>query len=168
MARLNKACLNAFGNRHRFAVADRPQTLNYLFGLLRRVEGLDGRLAGALAFAVLAFSIAGLNAGGVAQDEGGHIDGSGGGEDRRAMAALSQQRQATGVVEMAMREQYGIQLLPGTGWGTVEGLSFLAALEKAAINQDAGLFALKIVCGASYFAASGAEDSDFHEVRWMF
>ena len=143
-------------------VRHRLEELDDFLGVLGRVERLQGRFAGALAFAVPALGVAGLDAGGVAQDQGRHLDGRRRGEHRHAMAALGQQRQPAGVVQVAVRDQDGVELLPGGGGRAVERLGFLAALEHAAVHQHAGLFGLNVIGRAGDFAAGGADDGDFH------
>jgi len=46
------------------------------------------------------------------------------------MAASGQQRQAAGVIEVPVREQYGIELLFRAGGRAVERLGFLAAWNR--------------------------------------
>jgi hypothetical protein len=80
------------------------------------------------------------------------------------MASVRQQRQATGVIEMSVGEQNGIDLLFRGGGRTIQGFGFFAALEQAAIHEHARLFGLNVIRRPGDFTARGADNRDFHEV----
>ena len=91
--------------------------LDDLLGMLGRVERfLERRSPARWRLRFRRSASASLDAGRVAQDERGHLDGRGRGEDRPAMTALGQQRQPAGVVQVAVREQHGVELLPAARW----------------------------------------------------
>ena len=78
------------------------------------------------------------------------------------LAALGEQRQAARVVEVAVREQDGVELLLGARGRAVERLGFPAALEQAAVHEHAGLAGLNEVGRPGDFATRGADNGDFH------
>jgi hypothetical protein len=103
-----------------------------------------------------------LKPGGVAQSQRGHLDGRRRGEHWHGVAALGQERQASGVIETAAREQHAVEALLRSGGRPVEGLGLVAALKRAAIDQHAGPPGLPVTGRAGDFTARRADNSGFH------
>ncbi len=167
VAGLSPNCLKARGNINGLEVRDRFEALDGLLGMLRGVERFEGRFSGALAFTVAALGITDLDASRIAEDEGSHLDGSGRGKNGDAMAPPGEERQPTGVVEMAVSKENGVQFLFGAGGGAIKGLGFRSALKKAAIHQYAGLLGLNVIGRTGDFAAGGAKEGNFHNARFV-
>ena len=68
------------------------------------------------------------------------------------------------MIEMAVREDYRIECAIRSYRRPIQRLGLLASLKETAINQDPRLFCMDDVTGTSYFAASGANECDFHLV----
>jgi len=78
------------------------------------------------------------------------------------MAPLGQEREPSGVIEVAVGHQDRIQFLFRGGRRTVEGLGFPSTLKQAAVNQDTGLLGLYVVGRTGDFAPGGADNGDSH------
>jgi hypothetical protein len=93
------------------------------------------------------------------------VDGGGVAVDRSAVAVPEQDGQATAVVEMAMAEHDGVDPLRIERQRiAVAPLVLAAALEQAAIQQDALASGVHQVAGAGYFPG-GAEAGHVHCAR---
>ena len=132
-----------------------------VFGCVKRFHG---RFTGAFTFAVLTFCIAFLDAGGIAQDEGGHFSCGLSGEYGNAMPAPGEQWQTASVVEVTVRQQHCIEFLFGSSWRPIQRLRFSASLKEPAIHKHARAFCLDVIGRAGDFATSGADSCDFHGV----
>jgi hypothetical protein len=66
------------------------------------------------------------------------------------------------MVEVAVRDEDGVEFLFRAGRRTIQRLSLFAALKEAAIDKDAALLSLHVISRPSDFAASSANCSDFH------
>ncbi|MFM1943426.1 MAG: hypothetical protein RI897_2408 [Verrucomicrobiota bacterium] len=103
------------------------------------VEGEEGIEAGAFAFAIGAFEVLDLEAGGVGEDEFCEFEGGIGGEDFACEATFDEEGEAAGVVEVRVGDEDGVEPFGVAGSGeAVEGFGFFAALIEAGIDEDSG------------------------------
>ena len=66
------------------------------------------------------------------------------------------------MIQMCVGEKYRVEYEIGRRRRSVQRLGFLSALKLTAINQDPRLPCLDDVTGPGYFAASSANQGDFH------
>jgi hypothetical protein len=155
--------LHAGSDRDGLLVGHGLEAFDDGFGQLGIVKRFQGRFPGALALAVLAFRIGHLDAGGVAENERGHLDGGRGGKDRAGVAEFGEQRQAASVVQVTVRDQDSIEFAVGIGGGAVQGIGLLAALKQPAVHEHASLGRFDEIGRAGDFPSRGANDVDFHD-----
>jgi hypothetical protein len=60
------------------------------------------------------------------------------------------------------RESSTVEFAIRRCWSPIQRLRFFAALKKTAIDQNSRLLGLNDVTGTGYFAASCANEGDFH------
>jgi hypothetical protein len=75
-----------------------------------------------------------LETGRITHNEAGHGDGCGRGPNRPTPPKLSEEREPTGVIEVAMGEEHSVEFFVGSYGRTIEGFGFLSSLEKSAIH----------------------------------
>lgn len=127
------------------------------------VEGEEGFEAGAFAFAVGAFQVLDLEAGGVGEDEFCEFERGLGGEDFTGEATFDEEREAAGVVEVGVGDEDGVEPFWVAGRGeAVQGFGFFTALVEAGIDEDSGGGCFEEVSGSGHFPACGAECGDLH------
>ena len=73
-----------------------------------------------------------------------------------------EQRQASGMIQMPVREQHCIESAVRCRWRTIKRLGFLAALKKTAIDENSRPFCLEDVTRAGDFASGSANERDLH------
>src|SRR5215831_9661113 len=66
------------------------------------------------------------------------------------------------MIQMSVRKQYRVECAIRSCRWPVQRLGFFAALKQTAINHDPRLLCLDDVTGPGYFAASCANEGDFH------
>jgi len=90
-----------------------------------------------------------LKVGAVAQDDLGDGGGRLGGDDRAAEAVAHQSRQVTGVIEVSVGDDDGVDTRRVDGqWRPVQLAQVLHALEQAAVHQDSLAFGFQEMFGA--------------------
>ena len=128
------------------------------------VGGVEGGFVGVAAASVtfvLAFGVGGLGSGGVAEDEAGEFDGGGGGPDGAVEVGLREEGESSDVIEVCVGDEDGVgRAVAEPSEITVEFIGAAAALEKAAVNEEAGGVVLEEVAGARNFASGSAEWGD--------
>ncbi len=66
------------------------------------------------------------------------------------------------MIQMSVRKKDRIEFEIRSRWWPIQRLRFLAALKKTAIDKNSRLLGLNDVTGTGYFAASCANEGDFH------
>jgi hypothetical protein len=66
------------------------------------------------------------------------------------------------MIQMSVRENDRIEFAIRRHWRAIERLRFFAALKQPAIDKDSRLLCLNDVTRTGYFAATCANEGDFH------
>ena len=111
MADVRKAYLHAFQHGQALAIAAGAQKAERALGVFQVVDRLHGRAAGALGLARLPFRVRDLYVGAVAQHDLQKVAGLLRGVDGAAEAALVEQRQVAGMVDVGVRDEDAEQRL---------------------------------------------------------
>ena len=134
MADVRKAYLHAFQHGQALAIAAGAQKVERALGVFQVVDRLHGRAAGALGLARLPFRVRDLYVGAVAQHDLQKVAGLLRGVDGAAEAALVEQRQVAGMVDVGVRDEDAEQRLGLHGKGLV--FKAVCALFHAAIDEE--------------------------------
>ena len=161
VADVRKAYLHAFEHGQALAIAAGAQKAERALGVLEVVDRLHGRSAGALGLARLPLRVRDLYVGAVAQHDLQKVASLLRGVDGAAEAALVEQRQVAGMVDVGVRDEDAEQRLGPHGKGLV--FKAVRALFHAAIDEEGAIVDGKQCLAAGDFMG-GAEK--FHAHRF--
>ena|SRR6188472_462796 len=71
------------------------------------------------------------------------------------------------MIQMPMGEKDRIELAIRSRGRAIQRLRFFAALKQTAIDKNSGLLCFNDVTRTGYFAASSANEGDFHVMMWV-
>src|SRR5262249_4531258 len=147
---------------YRGVVAYGPEQAAQPLDVLLAVQGLEERLARALALLVLALEIADLEAVGVAHDHPSQVEGLRGAEDRAGVAPPGEGGEPADVVEMGMADDDGVEVPARESRDlSVLGDRSAAALIEPAVDQYAGALGGDLECGTGHVSGRSVE-MDLH------
>jgi hypothetical protein len=66
------------------------------------------------------------------------------------------------MIQMAVRQQHSVYVLPHCRRWTIQSFGLFTPLEHAAIHKHVALFGLNVICRAGDFAARSANNCDLH------
>ena len=145
-----------------FLIRHRSQLRENFLRVIRCIEGFLRRFARAQAFAILPLGIGNLQACGVAQDQTSHVQRRWCSVDGAGVAHSREQRQPAGMIQMSVRENDRVEFAIRSRWRAIQRLRFFATLKQTAIDKNSRLLCLNDVTRTGYFAASCANEGDFH------
>ena len=160
--------VHAVGDLDRVAVGDRLEEIGRLPRILDGVGGFELSLLPSIDL----LDVPLLDVGGVLEHHGGQVGGGGRGEDRAVIPGADEGGQGTGVVDVGMGEDDGVDVLRLEPQVPVSTEAFLApALEEAAVEKDPGTADLDDVAAPGHAAGravKGELHGGGHYIRWRY